>query len=78
MRFDCPHCKKRMFTRTSKRPSPVFYEAYVQCSNEDCGWSGKLQIEFAKTIVPSRNSNSDVRIPMDSASRQQLLAQLND
>jgi hypothetical protein len=54
----------------------VFYEAYVQCSNPDCGWCGKLQIEFAKTMVPSRIAAPDVRIPMDASSRKQLLDQL--
>lgn len=42
-----------------------------------CGWSGKLLVEFA-TTSPSRAPANDVRIPVDRASRQVLLEQLNE
>ncbi|MBB3185744.1 hypothetical protein FHR95_003337 [Halomonas fontilapidosi] len=78
MRILCPHCAQRAITRTSKRPSPVFYEVYAQCTSPACGWSGKLLVEFATTTSPSRAPATDVRIPVDRASRQVLLEQLNE
>lgn len=74
--MNCPHCTARTRIRTTKRPSPVFYESYVECSNIECGWTGKVFTEFAQTITPSRSSNDDVNIPMDPRSREILLAEL--
>lgn len=76
MRVSCPHCKQRTRIRTSKRPVPVFYEAYVQCSNVECGWTGKVIVEFALTTSPSRMADPGVNIPIDKQSRELLLAQL--
>ncbi|WP_181872777.1 ogr/Delta-like zinc finger family protein [Billgrantia montanilacus] len=76
MKISCPHCADRAITRTSKRPAPVFYEVYAQCINPDCGWAGKLHIEFATTTAPSRKPNAAVRIPIEPASRRVLLEQL--
>lgn len=76
MRITCPHCKDRAITRTSKRPAPVFYEVYAQCINPHCGWAGKLHIEFATTTSPSRQPDPEVCIPLEAASRRQLLEQL--
>ena len=77
MRITCPHCRERAITRTSKRPSPVFYEVYAQCMNERCGWAGKLLVEFATTTTPSKQADDDVRIPVVPAYRQRLLEELN-
>ncbi len=78
MRITCPHCDERAMTRTSKRPSPVFYEVYAQCTNPCCGWGGKLLVEFATTTTPSRLPAPGVRIPVEPASRRVLLEQLNE
>ena len=77
MRITCPHCKDRAITRTSKRPTPVFYEVYAQCMNPDCGWAGKLYVEFATTTAPSRCPDRQVSIPIEAKSRRQLLEQLS-
>jgi hypothetical protein len=63
-------------TRTSKRPVPVFYEVYAQCTDPECGWSGKLYIDFATTTVPSRKPDPAVNIPLEPKSRRDLLEQL--
>ena len=76
MRVTCPHCKQPARIRTSKRPVPVFYEAYVQCRNESCGWTGKVIVEFALTTSPSRMADPSVNIPIDKQCRELLLAQL--
>lgn len=78
MRITCPHCEERAITRTSKRPSPVFYEVYAQCMNERCGWAGKLLVEFATTTTPSRMPASDVRIPVQPVCRKRLIEELNN
>ncbi|SDG21941.1 Ogr/Delta-like zinc finger [Onishia taeanensis] len=76
MRITCPHCDERAMTRTSKRPSPVFYEVYAQCCNPACGWGGKLLVEFATTTSPSRLPNHNINIPVEPDSRRVLLEQL--
>lgn len=76
MRIVCPHCSARAITRTSRRTLPVFSEVYAQCTNHACGWSGKFHLEAVLTTNPSRSPNPDVNIPVDPASRRQLLAQL--
>ncbi|MDC8802534.1 ogr/Delta-like zinc finger family protein [Halomonas pacifica] len=78
MRITCPHCLERAITRTSKRPVPVFYEVYAQCANPDCGWGGKLHVEFVTTRSPSRRPNPNINIPVEPRARQALLAQLED
>ncbi|MEQ4541164.1 MAG: ogr/Delta-like zinc finger family protein [Billgrantia sp.] len=76
MRITCPHCQSRTFTRSSRRPVPVFVEVYAQCTNPECGWAGKLQVEVVLTTCPSRIPNPEVSIPLDSRSRRVLLEQL--
>lgn len=76
MRLTCPHCRERTFTRTSKRPLPVFYQAFVQCTNPACGWAGKIEIEFASTRTPSQRPDPSVHIPLDPESRKRLIEQL--
>ncbi|MEJ2419251.1 MAG: ogr/Delta-like zinc finger family protein [Exilibacterium sp.] len=76
MLIKCPFCQSRAITRTSKRPSPVFYEIYSYCGNPECGWAGKLLIEFTLTTRPSLLNDDQVNIPMESHSRQRLLKQL--
>lgn len=75
-RLNCPHCKHRARIRSSKRPSPAFYEMYIQCRNDYCGWEGKAHLEFAATTTPSHCPDPDVRIPLDPQSRRWLIQQL--
>ncbi|MFM9270000.1 ogr/Delta-like zinc finger family protein [Halomonas elongata] len=76
MRITCPHCHERAITRTSRRPLPVFYEVFAQCTNPHCSWSGKLQVEFVTTTNPSRTPRDGINIPVEPASRQALIEQL--
>ncbi|ERS88835.1 ogr/Delta-like zinc finger family protein [Halomonas sp. PBN3] len=78
MRITCPHCDERAITRTSKRPSPVFYEVYAQCVNPECGWGGKLLIEFATTTNASRCPRRELRIPLDPGARSSWLEEINN
>lgn len=76
MRISCPHCGERCATRTSRRPSPALYEAYVHCTNADCGFASKVYVEFALTTTPSLAPRAGVQIPMDSECRRDLIKQL--
>jgi len=76
VRICCPHCSEPAITRTSRRPSPVFYEIYAQCTNPRCGWGGKIYVEFALTLAPSREPNPDIRIPMEPGRRRAYMDQL--
>ncbi|GEN25415.1 hypothetical protein HCU01_33640 [Halomonas cupida] len=76
MRIICPHCQSRTYTRSSRRLVPVLTDVYAQCTNPECGWAGKLQVEVVLTTCPSRNPNPEVDIPLEPRSRRVLLDQL--
>ncbi|MEX1197829.1 MAG: ogr/Delta-like zinc finger family protein [Pseudohongiellaceae bacterium] len=76
MRIQCPFCQHRAIIRSSRRPSPLFYEIYAQCQSAECGWSGKIHVEFVMTLSPSRSPRPDITLPIDSQSRRALLDQL--
>lgn len=78
MRINCPHCRSRCYTRSSRRPLPVFIESYAQCTNAECGWAGKLQTEAVLTTRPSCLPSPDVSIPIDEKARTALLEQLGE
>lgn len=76
MRICCPHCAEAAITRTSRRPSPVFYEVYAQCTNPRCGWGGKIYIEFELTLTLSRDPNPAISIPLAPGQRKKFMDQL--
>lgn len=76
MRLYCPHCRSRLATRTSKRPLPALVVAYAQCTNLECGWGGKLLLEYATTTAPSQQPNPEVSIPVDKATRRWVKEQI--
>ncbi|WP_227369855.1 ogr/Delta-like zinc finger family protein [Halomonas sp. M20] len=76
MRLICPHCGDKTRIRTTKTLSPIYREAYVQCTAPECGWSGKARVEIAETFNPSRQPNPDVRLFVSPEARIALLAQL--
>lgn len=76
MRLVCPHCGEPTRIRTTKTLSPIYREAYVQCTKPECGWSGKARVEIAETFNPSRQPNPDVRLQLSPKVRESLLAQL--
>lgn len=76
MRITCPHCRESVATRSSVRPNAALYWAYAQCVNPECGWGGKIQIEFVTTRAPSQHPQPDVQIPADPELRRLLREQL--
>lgn len=73
MRITCPHCRESVATRSSLRPHDALYWAYAQCTN--CGWGGKIQIEFLTTSAPSRMPRPGVQIPADPSLHRWLREQ---
>lgn len=76
MRIACPHCRSSVATRSSVRPHDALHWAYVQCQNPECGWGGKIMIEFATTRAPSQRPRPGVQIPPDPELRRLLRDQL--
>ncbi len=77
MKCKCPHCDSHTRARSSRQISPEVFEALMECSNAECGWRGKMYLEYVTTHTPSRLANPAVSIPMDAVTRRALLAQLH-
>lgn len=60
----CPHCKGRMRIRTSEGTHVFLRVAYLQCTNEACGWSARAEFEMTHEMSPSGMPNPSVRLPV--------------
>ncbi|NNA66234.1 ogr/Delta-like zinc finger family protein [Pseudomonas gessardii] len=75
----CPHCYRRMRIRTSEGTHIFLRVAYVQCTNEACGWSVRAQFEMTHEMSPSGMANPSVKLPIaDVALRRQAMQTTND
>ena len=74
MRWKCPHCNSPLRIRSSKQPTPLFREAYVQCRNDDCSWSAKLAIEVTHTLSPSAHPNQNINTELSPELEQWVRA----
>lgn len=71
----CPHCHGKLRIRTSAGTHIFLRVAYLQCSNEACGWSVRAQFEMTHEMSPSGMPNPAVRLPLaDIAMRRQAMA----
>ncbi|MDH0304326.1 MULTISPECIES: ogr/Delta-like zinc finger family protein [unclassified Pseudomonas] len=59
----CPHCSSRMRTRTSEGRHIFLRVAYLQCTNEACGWSVRAEFEMTHELSPSGMPRPDVYLP---------------
>ncbi|MDH0647814.1 ogr/Delta-like zinc finger family protein [Pseudomonas sp. GD03858] len=59
----CPHCSSRMRTRTSEGRHIFLRVAYLQCTNEACGWSVRAEFEMTHELSPSGMPRPDVHLP---------------
>lgn len=64
MRLVCPHCASAMRIRTSKGQHIFLRVAYLQCTSEACGWSGRAEFEITHEMSPSGIPNPSVRLPV--------------
>ncbi len=53
----CPHCNSRMRIRTSEGRHIFLRIAYLQCTNEPCGWSVRAEFEMTHELSPSGMPN---------------------
>lgn len=75
----CPHCHGRMRIRTSEGTHIFLRVAYLQCTNEACGWSVRAQFEMTHEMSPSGMANPSVRLPVaDIALRRAAMQTTND
>jgi len=71
----CPHCLSRMRIRTSEGTHVFLRIAYLQCTNEACGWSVRAQFEMTHEMSPSGMANPSVKLPLaDVALRREAMA----
>lgn len=66
----CPHCQSRMRIRTSEGKHIFLRVAYLQCTNEACGWSVRAQFEMTHEMSPSGMANPTVKLPMATAGQR--------
>ena len=60
----CPHCLSRMRIRTSEGTHIFLRVAYLQCTNEACGWSVRAEFEMTHEMSPSGMANPSVQLPI--------------
>ena len=67
----CPHCHARMRIRTSEGTHIFLRVAYLQCTNEACGWAVRAEFEMTHEMSPSGMANPSVKRPIaDGAFRR--------
>lgn len=72
----CPHCHGRMRIRTSDGQHIFLRIAYLQCTNEACGWSVRAEFQMTHELSPSGMANPTVRLPVaPSTLRRQVMRQ---
>ncbi|TDF86314.1 ogr/Delta-like zinc finger family protein [Pseudomonas sp. H9] len=75
----CPHCSQRMRIRTSEGTHIFLRVAYLQCTNEACGWSVRAQFEMTHEMSPSGMANPAVRLPIaPTVMRRQAMKSADD
>ncbi|WP_085600764.1 MULTISPECIES: ogr/Delta-like zinc finger family protein [unclassified Pseudomonas] len=75
----CPHCLSRMRIRTSEGTHIFLRVAYLQCTNEACGWSVRAEFTMTHEMSPSGMANPAVRLPIaDIALRRAAMRATND
>ena len=60
----CPHCHARMRIRTSEGTHIFLRVAYLQCTNEACGWAVRAEFEMTHEMSPSGMANPAVKLPI--------------
>lgn len=75
----CAHCRGRMRIRTSEGTHIFLRVAYLQCTNEACGWSVRAEFEMTHEMSPSGMANPTVRLPIaDVALRRAAMSNVGD
>lgn len=68
-----------MRIRTSEGTHIFLRVAYLQCTNEACGWSVRAEFEMTHEMSPSGMANPSVRLPVAGiALRRAAMKTVND
>lgn len=59
----CPHCKSKIRIRTSVGEHFFFRRAYLQCTNEACGFTAIGSFEITHEMSPSGIPNPQISLP---------------
>lgn len=68
--FYCPHCGRRMYVSSRKKPSPLLHELIVSCQNDQCLASFAASLEMVRPIQNSINPNIEVQTGLPQHKRQ--------
>lgn len=68
MAFTCPHCKNIAYTRSSRMLTEKLQEAFLQCSDLECGHTFVTLTEVVRTLSPSAKPDPTVFLPRGSKS----------
>jgi len=63
MRLKCPHCGSPMLHRTTRRVTPMFFESFHICRNEQCLFIVKAAIELVGYSHQSMMPNPAITLP---------------
>ncbi|MFJ7315071.1 ogr/Delta-like zinc finger family protein [Pseudomonas sp. NPDC098747] len=75
----CPHCHSSLRIRTSEGQHIFLRLAYLQCTNEACGWSVRAEFQMTHELSPSGMPNPAVRLPLANAAiRRQAMKSADD
>lgn len=64
MRLKCPHCGSPMSHRTTRRVTPLFYESFHICRNEECLFRVKTVTELVGYSHASMMPNPAIVLPL--------------
>lgn len=68
----CPHCKSSIRIRTSVGLHKLLRKAYLQCSNEGCGWTALGSFEITHELSPSGMPDPAVELPVAPSSLRRV------
>lgn len=70
----CAHCRSRVRIRTSDGQHIFLRIAYLQCTNEACGWTARAEFQTTHELSPSATPNPEARLPQaTTAMRRQAM-----
>ncbi len=76
--IECPHCREKARTRSSRAVSPTYKHLNFQCSNIECGHTFAGALEILYTIAPSAIPDPEIHLRMAPPRRQGLPVPAND
>lgn len=68
----CPHCRSKIRIRTSVGEHFFFRRAYLQCTNEGCGFTALGTFEITHEMSPSGMPNPSINLPAAPSSLRRI------